>query len=62
LEFDDHFVIRPTINFADSDVSYRTNALGEQGTPVAHGFEYNSFNNDKFLTVDEISNFNSLAV
>lgn len=62
LEFDDHFVICPTINFADSDVSYRTNALGEQGAPVAHGFEYNSFNNDKFLTVDEISKFNSLAV
>jgi UDP-N-acetylglucosamine 4,6-dehydratase len=62
LEFDDHFVICPTINFADTDVSYRTNALGEQGAPVAHGFEYNSFNNDKFLTVDEISNFNSLAV
>ena len=62
LEFDDHFVIRPTINFADSDMSYRTNALGEKGTPVAHGFEYNSFNNDKFLTVDDISNFNSLAV
>lgn len=48
LEFDDHFVIKPTITFAfESD--YTRNRLGETGTPVAQGFEYNSGNNDDWL-------------
>jgi len=53
VEYDDHFVIQPTINIAyQSD--FETNALGEKGVPVADGFEYNSGNNQHFLTVNEL--------
>lgn len=49
LEFDDHYVIKPTIQFAKiSDFS--TNALGEVGKSVSQGFEYNSGNNTDWLT------------
>jgi len=53
LEFDDHFVIKPTIQFNDvSDFS--VNKLGEKGKPVKHGFEYNSGNNTHWLTHEEL--------
>lgn len=49
LEFNDHYVIKPTIQFAKiSDFS--TNALGEVGKSVPQGFEYNSGNNTDWLT------------
>lgn len=53
LEFDDHYVIKPTIVFF-SPVDYALNPLGEQGKPVAQGFEYNSGTNSHFLTVEEL--------
>lgn len=49
LEFDNHYVIEPTITFA-FETSYETNKLGEMGKPVEQGFEYNSGNNDDWLT------------
>jgi len=52
LEFDDHYVIKPTIKtsgFAD----YSKNLLGEVGKPVSQGFEYNSGNNTKWLSSEE---------
>jgi UDP-N-acetylglucosamine 4,6-dehydratase len=49
LEFDDHYVIKPTINFA-FEVDYSVNKLGEKGRSVEIGFEYNSGNNTKWLT------------
>lgn len=61
LEFDDHFVIRPTITFFGSEMQYTPNALGEQGAPVAEGFEYNSGRNDVFLSPSEIMEINHLA-
>lgn len=54
LEFEDHFVIKPTINFFNIEMDYTVNELGEQGKPVKQGFRYNSGNNPHFLTVDEI--------
>jgi UDP-N-acetylglucosamine 4,6-dehydratase len=53
LEFDDHFVICPTIQF-NHIVDYSSNLLGETGKPVEQGFEYNSGNNDTWLTHDEL--------
>lgn len=53
LEFENHYVIRPTITFIDP-VDYRTNCLEEAGAPVREGFEYSSGTNPWFLTVDEI--------
>lgn len=61
LEFDDHYVIKPTIRFQDSIFDFSTNALGEKGEAVAAGFEYQSGNNSHFLNTDEIIKFNELA-
>lgn len=61
LEFDDHYVISPTITFADQRHVFTSNKLGEVGTLVESGFEYNSGKNDHFLTVEEIMKMNSLA-
>jgi UDP-N-acetylglucosamine 4,6-dehydratase len=61
LEFDDHFVIRPTITFSDGGNVYTPNRLSETGCPVAQGFEYNSGSNEHFLNVPEIVEFNRVA-
>jgi len=53
LEFDDHFVIRPTITFSHS-VDFNTNNLGEKGKPVGSGFEYNSKDNQVWLSGEEL--------
>jgi len=53
IEFDDHYVISPAINFHDGDVNYMANNLAEQGKPVEQGFSYDSGTNDWFLTVEE---------
>ena len=52
LEFDDHFVIKPTIQFNDIN-DFSVNRLGEKGKPVEQGFEYNSGNNTQRLTHEE---------
>ncbi|MDQ1338857.1 MAG: UDP-N-acetylglucosamine 4,6-dehydratase/5-epimerase [Campylobacterota bacterium] len=52
LEFDDHYVIQPTIRFAHI-VEFATNALGEKGKKVEQGFEYNSGNNTEWLSKEE---------
>jgi UDP-N-acetylglucosamine 4,6-dehydratase len=53
LEFSDHYVIKPSITFSGHK-DYTTNLLGETGTPVQQGFEYNSGNNDWWLSEDEL--------
>ena len=52
LEFDDHFVIKPSI--IQYDIDYTKNALGQTGAPVASLFEYRSDTNDRFLSVEEL--------
>jgi UDP-N-acetylglucosamine 4,6-dehydratase len=52
LEFDDHYVIKPTIQFAGYR-DFSINELNEKGTPVEQGFEYNSGNNTKWLNKEE---------
>lgn len=61
IEFDDHYVLSPTITFNRSDNNFRTNLLNEQGKPVLQGFEYNSGTNTHFLNIDEIVEFNRIA-
>lgn len=61
LEFNDHFVICPTIMFTDRNNSYTPNKLDEEGMPVTEGFDYNSGSNEHFLTVTEILDFNNRA-
>ena len=53
LEFDDHFVIKPSIVFS-TPRDYSVNALGEKGKPVELGFEYSSDKNDVWLTPEEL--------
>jgi len=52
LEFDDHYVIKPTIQFAHR-VDFSINALGERGKAVKQGFEYNSGNNTWWLSHED---------
>ena len=47
LEFDDHFVIQPTIQLTFK-IDHTKNKMGETGHPVEQGFEYNSGNNKVF--------------
>ncbi|EAT12526.1 UDP-N-acetylglucosamine 4,6-dehydratase (inverting) [Bermanella marisrubri] len=53
LEFEDHYVITPSINFHDGNVNYVMNNLNEQGKSVEQGFSYDSGTNTWFLTVEE---------
>lgn len=53
VDFEDHYVIRPSISF-QSPRDYRKNALGQEGKPVENGFEYSSGTNPWYLTVPEI--------
>ncbi|MNF06982.1 UDP-N-acetylglucosamine 4,6-dehydratase [compost metagenome] len=61
LEFDDHFVITPTIKFVDRVQSYKQNLLGEVGQDVPEGFEYHSGSNPHFMSPEEIRVFNESA-
>lgn len=52
LEFHDHYVISPTITFGFV-ANYERNLIGEQGTAVKQGFEYNSGDNDQWLSHEQ---------
>ena len=47
IEFEDHFVIKPSFSFNDIDIDYSKNLLEERGVSVKPGFEYNSQNNNR---------------
>ena len=59
LEFNDHFVIRPTIIFTNYNNDFSVNNLKEKGSPVRQSFEYNSGSNTQFLNVDQIRSCNT---
>jgi len=61
IEFDDHYVIAPTIIFVDSNNDFRVNAIDERGKPVERGFEYNSGTNSSFLTIEELKEYDKMA-
>jgi len=52
VEFDDHFVIKPTITFS-FEADYTKNNLGEIGKEKEIGFEYSSDKNDWWLSRKE---------
>lgn len=60
LEFSDHFVIGPTIQFI-GHYDFSVNKLNEQGSPVEQGYEYNSGTNHQFLDIDGILTLNHFA-
>ena len=61
LEFEDHFVITPTISFTRRTNDFSVNVIGEKGEKVAESFEYNSKSNPDFLTIEQLSAFNKMA-
>jgi UDP-N-acetylglucosamine 4,6-dehydratase/5-epimerase len=60
LEFPDHFVIKPTIQFAGV-VDFSSNKLNETSKPVEQWFEYHSGKNPHFLSLEEIIAYNCIA-
>ena len=58
IEFDDYFVISPSIVFYSRPNNFSSNAIGEMGSRVDQGFEYSSGNNSLFLNKDEILKYN----
>jgi len=61
FEYEDHFVIAPSIIFSSRSNDFTLNAISERGKPVDHAFEYNSKNNSHFSTISEIKAFNKQA-
>lgn len=57
LEFDDHYVIQPSITMFHSE-PYSPNRLCEEASPVEQSFEYSSGTNAHFLSVDELRDLN----
>ncbi len=53
LEFDNHFVIKPSIIFS-GPIDYIKNKLNETGVAVKQGFEYNSRDNTIWLSHQEL--------
>jgi UDP-N-acetylglucosamine 4,6-dehydratase len=53
VEFPDHYVIKPTIEYPRS-IDYTSNKLGEKGSSVADGFQYSSDNNTDWLTASQL--------
>jgi len=60
-EYDDHYVIAPSIIFSSRSNDFTTNNAKESGKKVSAGFEYNSLTNDYFLSLDELNKFNELS-
>lgn len=61
VEFDDHFVITPSIKFSDNAVDYHFNQVGEEGRPAEAGVCYQSGTNPHFLSPEEIKHMHDDA-
>ncbi|MEL7465977.1 MAG: UDP-N-acetylglucosamine 4,6-dehydratase (inverting) [Pseudomonadota bacterium] len=61
LEFDDHYVMKPTITYGDREIDFSVNVIGERGRPVESQFEYRSNENFHVLDEDEIRAYNDYA-
>lgn len=53
LEFHDHYVIKPTIQFTET-ANFSKNNCGEIGRPVEYGFKYSSETNTDWLTPETL--------
>jgi UDP-N-acetylglucosamine 4,6-dehydratase/5-epimerase len=60
LEFADHYVITPAIQFSGR-ADFSNNQLGEKGRPVEQGFEFHSGRNPHFLSIEEIVAMNNYS-
>ena len=57
IEFEDYFAISPSIQFFSDSIDYTTSKSGEVGNKVEDNFEYDSFNNSWYLSVNEIKDY-----
>lgn len=55
IEFEDYYVILPSIPVWDIE-KFRKESNGKEGKFCKYGFSYNSGNNQRFLTVEELRN------
>ena len=53
-EFDDYYIIAPSIKFSNVELNYEINALNERGKKVKDGFSYSSDNNPLWASDEEI--------
>ncbi|HZF70563.1 UDP-N-acetylglucosamine 4,6-dehydratase (inverting) [Sulfuricurvum sp.] len=53
LEFHDHYVIKPSIQFTEN-ADFSKNNCGEIGTPVEYGFKYSSETNTQWLSPEAL--------
>ncbi len=53
LEFHDHYVIKPTIQFTENS-NFALNNCGETGIPVDYGFKYSSDTNTQWLSPETL--------
>lgn len=54
IEFENHFVICPTIDFIGRSIDFTRSAIGETGKYVDKNFVYDSGSNPHFLSTNEI--------
>lgn len=57
-EFNEYYVIAPSITFNHRSDDFSVSAIGEQGCSVPIGFEYNSLNNPVFMSQAELQQLN----
>ena len=60
-EYQDHFVIAPSIIFSSRSNDFTINNIQEKSKLVEYGYEYNSKNNTHFLTQSELLKLNELT-
>jgi UDP-N-acetylglucosamine 4,6-dehydratase/5-epimerase len=61
IEFNDHYIIAPSIQFNDANNNFLINRIGGEGKPVTHGFEFNSGTNSHFLSIEELQKYDALS-
>ena len=54
IEFKKYFIIKPSIKIIDVNLNYKISKNNEKGKLAKEDFEYNSENNKKYLSVNEI--------
>jgi UDP-N-acetylglucosamine 4,6-dehydratase len=59
IEYDNHFVITPSITFFSNNYNHKINRLNEHGNCVELGYEYDSGTNPHFLSLEEILEYNT---
>ena len=57
IEFNNYYVLKPSIKFIDEKISYLKSKDGEKGKFVKEDFEYSSSKNENFLSISDLKKF-----